>query len=365
MRLNYWAFRFIIRTLIVSLLIFVLFVPLATAIGHWSPGGNLLAFSTPTIENYEWTIMLMDTRSRITLPVSVYAWRLPLVPVWSPDGAQLAWSTFRPQSDIFVHDIATGITTNLTRDIADDRYPSWSPDSRRLLYYSNLETKDERFQIYSIQPDGTQHTRLTEDEAVQPAFSPDGEHILFSGSTGRNIYRMRPDGSDQQRLTSSVRNEYNVVWSPEGTQFAFVGFVNSPPHVGRYIFVMDSDCAGLTNTAPGTDCSAQPRMLLPEFRAQGMPQWSPDSRFLAFVGRQRSDTTDGLYVLDTTTDEPPRKLAEKVFYAYVERWPMWSPDSRYIAYSHRDLPGLYMVEVTTGNIQQLSHISSAYPVWQP
>ena len=364
MRLHYLAFRFMICTVVISLLVFALFVPLASAIGYWSPGGNLLAFSTPTIENAEWTIMLLDTRSRIVLPVSTYAWRLPLVPVWSPNGTQLAWSTFRPQSDIFVHDIHSGITTNLTRDVAEDRYPSWSPDGSRLLYQSNFGTQDTSERIYSIQPDGTQLTRLTQNEAVQPAFSPDGQYILFSGGEKRGISLMHADGSGQRPLTSSTRNEYHVVWSPDGSQFTFIGFLNNPPYTGKYIFLMDSACAGLPATSTD-DCATQPRMLFPDFRTQGMPQWSPDGRFLAFVGKQKRDITDTLYVIDMTTDDSPRKLATQVYYAYDERWPMWSPDSRHIAYSPRDLSGLYMVDVTTGVVQQLSHIDSVYPVWQP
>ena len=127
---------------------------------------------------------------------------------------------------------------------------------------------------------------------------------------------MRADGSDPRPISNSIQNEFNVVWSPEGSQFAFIGFVNSPPYVGKYIFLMDSACAGLEATIT-VDCTGQPRMLLPDFRSQGMPQWSPDGRLLAFVGRQRNDTTDTLYVMDMMTDAPPRKLAEQVLYAYV------------------------------------------------
>jgi Tol biopolymer transport system component len=107
------------------------------------------------------------------------------------------------------------------------------------------------------------------------------------------------------------------------------------------------------------------RMLVPDLPAQGMPAWSPDGRNIAFIGRGRGENYDSLYVTDPNPQYPPRKLADHAYYAYHERWPMWSPDSRYIAFSRRDIGGLYMVEISSGQIRKLSDLMTMYPVWQP
>ena len=51
-----------------------------------------------------------------------------------------------------------------------------------------------------------------------PAWSPDGTRIAFTSfRNGRgDIYVMRPDGSDQKRLTTSDAHDDLAAWSPDG-----------------------------------------------------------------------------------------------------------------------------------------------------
>jgi Tol biopolymer transport system component len=272
---------------------------------------------------------------------------------WSPDGARLAYATVTAPSDIFIQDVYTGRTTNLTRSFADDRYPTWSPDGASLLFFSNLGGS---FETYRIAPDGTNLYRLTSDEGILPAFSPDGAQILFTATARRNLYLMNADGSGARLITRGPRNDRNAVWSPDGQQIAFVGLLTGA-HSGHFIFTLDAACL--------REPACEPSLLLPGFRFQGMPQWSPDGRWLAFVGQTLDDDSDAIYIMAVGEDPQPRKLASDVFYAYSERWRMWSPDSRYIVYAGRSQPGLYVVEVATGAVEQLSNIPSVYPVWQP
>lgn len=346
--------RFLSFILPPAVLVFVLFAglaPLSAAMGRALPGPGVLAFSTPTDPRTEWHIILLDVRTRIAHTIGRYGWRIALPLEWSPDGSRIAFATVNTPSDIFIHDIYAGTTTNVTRSFADDRYPTWSPDGSSLLFFSNL---NGQFEIYRVQPDGTNLTRLTHDEGILPAFSPDGARILFTATARRNLYLMNADGSDTRPVTQGPRNDRNGVWSPDGTK---IGFVGLPRGTGHYIFILDAACMDQS------DC--EPHLLVPGFRFQGMPQWSPDGRWLAFVGQRPTDRADSIYVIDLLHTAEPRRLVSDVFYAYAERWSMWSPDSRYIAYAGRSQPGLFIVEVATGAVQQLSHLRSVYPVWQP
>ncbi len=325
--------------------------PLAAAVGRALPDAGVLAFSTPTDPRTEWAIMLLDVRLRVAHTIGRYSWRIALPMEWSPDGTRLAYATVSAPSDIFIYDLNTGITSNLTRSFAEDRYPTWSPDGTHLLFFSN---RNGRFETYSIHPDGTNLTQMTSDEGILPAFSPDGRQILYTATGRRNLYVMDADGGNLRTVTQGPRNDRNAVWSPDGTQ---IGFVGLPRGNGHFIFLLEVACIGLAN--------CEPSMLMPGFRFQGMPQWSPDGRWIAFVGQRPTDDLDAIYVLDRWGNGEPRKLVSDVFYAYAERWPMWSPDSRSIAYARRSQPGLFVVDVETGVEQQVSYLQTMYPVWQP
>ena len=89
---------------------------------------------------------------------------------------------------------------------AQNSTPGASPDSplarERILFHSN---RDGNYQIYSMNPDGAELTRITDDSYndLYPVLSHDGSKVAFvSDRTGTdNIYVMNSDGSDIVRLT--------------------------------------------------------------------------------------------------------------------------------------------------------------------
>ena len=61
--------------------------------------------------------------------------------------------------------------TRLTENEAVDSWPSWSPDGRRITFYSK---RDGNTEIYVMIADGSGQTRLTDNKAldVSPSWSP-------------------------------------------------------------------------------------------------------------------------------------------------------------------------------------------------
>jgi dipeptidyl aminopeptidase/acylaminoacyl peptidase len=79
------------------------------------------------------------------------------------------------------------------------------------------------------------------------------------------IYSMNPDGSGQTNLTNDPAEDTDPVWSPDGTRIAFVKA--SEGH--RNIYVMNADGSGQTNLTPGPVTTGQAN--------EGTnPTWSPD-----------------------------------------------------------------------------------------
>jgi len=81
-------------------------------------------------------------------------------PAWSPNGQLVAFSWRRPSGnyDIYVMDVGSRRTIELTRDSARNERPSWAPDGRHIVFES---TRTGNRQIWTMLADGSQPHQLT------------------------------------------------------------------------------------------------------------------------------------------------------------------------------------------------------------
>jgi Tol biopolymer transport system component len=101
----------------------------------------------------------------------------------SPDGQWLAFTTAGAQEDLFVTKSDGGEIRQLTDDIYKDRGPSWSPDGKRISFYSN---RSGRYEIWSVNIDGSglePLTKTTGEPVLAVRWFPDGKR--FSALYGR------------------------------------------------------------------------------------------------------------------------------------------------------------------------------------
>ncbi len=157
-------------------------------------------------------------------------------PAISPDGRFVVFLSQKDlfSVDLFMADVATGkqirklSSTNSDPHIEALRYidssGTWSPDSERFAY---VVTADGDNQIVVVATsNGAVQRRISFDDIAaisNPAWSPDGRFIAFSGAVGgiTDLYVYDLDRGTTIRLTNDKYADLQPSWSPDGTTLVF------------------------------------------------------------------------------------------------------------------------------------------------
>ena len=182
----------------------------------WSPDGDQVMFVSDRDGRLTVYLVGLDGQNPLQITSPTFDSGRP---VWSPDGEQIAFMTNRDGGDIEIYTIDTtnGELTRLTNQPGFDGYPAWSPDGTKIAFLSD---RDGNAEIYTVEPDGSNPTNLTNtpesNESVQGdfAWSPDGEQIMFQTDRDGNVevYVMDADGNNQTNLTNDASIDMGSIW---------------------------------------------------------------------------------------------------------------------------------------------------------
>jgi dipeptidyl aminopeptidase/acylaminoacyl peptidase len=216
---------------------------------RWSPDGTQLAFLSDRAGE-ERQLYVMSVRGGEPRQLTGVAGNAGSAS-WSPDGTKIAFSarislearpedagarerwaqrprhvtkaqyktdghgyTFDARSHLFIVDVATGETKQLTDGDFEDRAESWSPDGRQIAFSRTRGGKNEYSwsDIWVIDVASRAALRLTENvgRATSPTWSPDGTTIACYGSDAQvpglgdpmvRVWTVPSAGGQPRRLT--------------------------------------------------------------------------------------------------------------------------------------------------------------------
>ena len=203
-------------------------LPVMLGTPSWSPAGDRLAYE---LWGDIFTIGFADG-SFDTLSVTQLTFGGGnFIPDWSPDGSMIAYERVGcDASPPLVDSTACGVTVMTPsgagkRPLVSGLYPSWFPDSRRLLYVGLYHD----FFVYDLVDDAT--TQLTSFDSPgmdnrYPAVAPNAALIAFASQlkTGLwNIWLVEADGTGLRRLTSEGTST-RFCWGPDSEQILYVNY---------------------------------------------------------------------------------------------------------------------------------------------
>jgi beta propeller repeat protein len=201
--------------------------PAIDEVYSWSPDSTKIAFWSNRSNNIDVYVMNLDGTGQTRLTSNSQA---DVYPAWSPNGTKIAFMSTREGNEkLFVMNTDGTGQTRITNDTANSTNPNWAPDGSKIAFRSD---RDGNYEIYVMNPDGTNQVRLTNNSSnpipssrynMYPTWSPDGSKITFMSTRDGdyNIYIMNPDGTNQTRLTNNPASDTRPDWSPDGSKIVF------------------------------------------------------------------------------------------------------------------------------------------------
>ena len=193
-------------------------------------------------------------------------------PAVSPDGKTVAFiAPANGRRQVWVRLLAGGAPLQVTREDADHEHPRWAPDSSSLIYFSGAAKEGDPGTLWEVSA---------------------------LGGTPRRIASSRGEGDishDGRRLATFRIQDNRTV-----------------------LAILDRDGS-----------KVQQVKQLPALAEFGNPRWSPDDRWIAFVGAIEIAFNRAVYVIDAASDEEPSAVAN----AQNIQGLAWLPDSLGLVYA--------------------------------
>jgi Tol biopolymer transport system component len=311
----------------------------------WSPDGHYLYFASDRGGSMNLWRVHIDEKTGKTLaspePVTMPAQWSGFIS-FSRDGLHMAYVQQTRTSNIYkvtfdpAKEMIVGQPVPLTQGTRLYWGPDVSPDGQWVTFTSRQQPED----VYVVKTDGTGLRQLTADTHLkrEPRWSPDGKRIaFFSNPAGKwQIWAIKPDGSSLEQLTDTEGGADGPVWSPDGTRLFCFAPVGQP-----FVFEL----------AKGWSATSR-RELPPESESGGKLwawSWSADGRRLVGPLLNREDGSSlGLTAYSLDSERYERLVP-------FGTGGHWLRDNRRVLFLHQDK--LYLIDSQSRRLHEVLSVA--------
>jgi eukaryotic-like serine/threonine-protein kinase len=240
---------------------------------------------------------------------------------WSPDDRMLGYQSGRTfDYDIFYIPVSGGEPRRITQDGNPEAGFSWLPDSSGVIFSSSrgdtvLYMRTMNLWVARLKDNTPQQLTFGETSYVSPDVDRDGNVVASRDRLQFDIWKYPVDGTPQDNVRRGVQitHQTGAVQTPSAS-----------PDDREIVYLSDS--GGHGNLWILTPESGQSRQLTFEqdpHIALGVPVWSPDGKYIAYVNRGTSGWNVDQWVVNTDGTNA-RKISDG------GGWACWSPDGKWL-----------------------------------
>jgi len=264
---------------------------------------------------------------------------------YSPDGRQFAympmaqdfrnWKRYRGgwSPDIWLFDLTTKASRNITAHAANDAQPMWHGST---IYFVSDRDAAERNNIWAYDVKGgalRQITHFTDFDITFPSLGPDG--IVFQA--GGRLYFLDLAAGRPREVPVKVVTDESTLRPRTVKADGFIQWTSVSPTGRRALFGARGDVF----SAP-----AEFGPVVNTTRTSGVaeryPRWSPDGKWIAYWSDRTGEYELYVQPADGGAERKVTSLGAGFRYA-----PRWSPDSRRVAFIDQAMR-IHVTEIESG-----------------
>lgn len=210
----------------------------------------------------------------------------------SPDGSTIV---FDLMGDLYTMPISGGKATPLTKGMAFDAHPTYSPDGSKILFMSDRSGSENAWILDLKTQETTQMTKSNDEGMINGDWSPKGDlFVVAKGRRNFKLHIMHQDGGKGTAIVDSPNNLKAI--DPEFSADGQKIYYSRRSGGWNYNAQFPQYSIGMYNMETGENST-----LLSRYGSAFTPTISPDGKYMVYGTRFETET--GLVRRDLETGE--------------------------------------------------------------